>query len=49
MSLVYVSLALIIVGTLLFVLALVADMYVRQRKLQEEILYRLKKSNYKVK
>jgi hypothetical protein len=45
MSLVYVSLALIVVGSLLFVLALVADMYARQRKLQEEILYRLKKNN----
>ena len=44
MSLVYVSLVLIIVGVLLIVLALVADMYVRQRDLQEEILYRLKKN-----
>jgi glycosyltransferase involved in cell wall biosynthesis len=49
MSLAWVSLAMIIIGVLLFVLALVADMYVRQRKLQEEILYRLKKSNYKFK
>ena len=49
MSLAWVSLAMIIIGALLFVLALVADMYVRQRKLQEEILYRLKKSNYKFK
>jgi glycosyltransferase involved in cell wall biosynthesis len=46
MSLVWVSLALIIVGSMLFVLALVADMYVRQRELQEEILYRLKKEKY---
>jgi hypothetical protein len=49
MSLVWVSLALIIVGAMMFVLALVADMYVRQRNLQEEILYRLKKENYKLK
>ena len=47
MSLVWISLALIIVGVLMFVLALVADMYVRQRKLQEEIIYRLKKENYR--
>ena len=46
MSLVYVSLVLIIVGVLLVVLGLVADMYVRQRNLQEEILYRLKKREY---
>ena len=47
MSLVYISLVLIIVGVLLLVLALVAEMYVRQRELQEEILYRLKKSERK--
>jgi len=46
MSLVWVSLALIIVGALLVVLALVADMYVRQRRLQEEILYKLKSMEY---
>lgn len=46
MSLVYISLVLIIVGVLLVVLGLVADMYVRQRNLQEEILYRLKKKEY---
>jgi len=47
MSLVYISLVLIIVGVLMLVLALVAEMYVRQRELQEEILYRLKKSERK--
>lgn len=40
---IYASILLIIVGFLLLVLALVADMLDRQRKLQEEILYRLKK------
>ena len=43
MSLVYISLVLIIVGVLLVVLGLVADMLDRQRRLQEEILYRLRK------
>jgi len=33
----------IIVGFLMIVLALLADMLDRQRKLQEEILYKLKK------
>ena len=46
MFLVYVALVLIIMGLLMGVLALVADMYSRQRDLQEEILCRLKKMEY---
>lgn len=41
------SLVTIVVGLLLFVLALIADMNERQRKVEEEILYMLKKSSYK--
>ena len=43
MSLVYVSLVLIFGGALLGVVGFIAEMYLRQRELQEEILYRLKK------
>ncbi|MFH1257100.1 MAG: glycosyltransferase family 2 protein [Candidatus Diapherotrites archaeon] len=41
----YADIVLIVVGFLLIVLALIADMWDRQRKIQEEILYRLKKGN----
>jgi len=40
---VYLALVFVIVGFLLLVLALIADMSDRQRRLNEEILYRLKK------
>lgn len=40
---VYLDVVLIILGFLLMILALLADMMDRQRKIQEEILYRLKK------
>lgn len=43
-SLVIIGITLIILGFLLMILALIADMLSRQRKLQEEILYRLKKN-----
>ncbi len=43
MSLIYINIILLILGFLLIILALLADMFDRQRKLQEEILYRLKK------
>jgi glycosyltransferase involved in cell wall biosynthesis len=43
MWVVYADVVLIILGFLLVVLALLADMSDRQRKIQEEILYRLKK------
>jgi len=43
MSLVYVALVLIFGGALLGVVGFIAEMYLRQRELQEEILYRLKK------
>lgn len=46
LSLVYVGVVLIMVGALLLIMALIADMYFRQRLLQEEILYRLKKREY---
>jgi glycosyltransferase involved in cell wall biosynthesis len=46
LSLVYIGVVLILVGALLLVMALIADMYTRQRLLQEEILYRLKKGEY---
>ncbi len=46
LSLVYMGVVMIIVGALLFIMALIADMYSRQRILQEEILYRLKKREY---
>lgn len=39
----YADVVLIVVGFLLIILALIADMLDRQRKLQEEVLYRLKK------
>ena len=41
---IYVNVFLIIVGTMLIVLGLLADMLDRNRQLQEEVLYRLKKS-----
>ncbi len=47
LSLVYLGVVLIIVGALLLVIALIADMYNRQRLLQEEIIYRLKESKYR--
>ncbi len=43
----YADVVLIILGFLLIVLALIADMSDRQRKIQEEILYRLKKQEIK--
>jgi glycosyltransferase involved in cell wall biosynthesis len=46
MSFVYIGVVFIMVGALLLVMALIADMYSRQRLLQEEILYRLKKKEY---
>ena len=42
-SLVNISMLFLIIGFLLLILALIADMFDRHRKLQEEILYRLKK------
>ncbi len=42
-SLISIGIFLMVVGFLLIILALLADMYSRQRKLQEEILYQLKK------
>lgn len=47
MSLVYIGVVLIMVGALLLIMALIADMYSRQRLLQEEILYRLKEAKYR--
>lgn len=44
--LVYVNIFLIIVGMLLIVLGLIADMLDRNRKLQEEIIYRIKKNEF---
>ena len=41
------SLVPLIVGILLIILALIADMNDRQRKIEEEILYRLKKGNFR--
>ncbi|MBT4651743.1 glycosyltransferase family 2 protein [Candidatus Woesearchaeota archaeon] len=46
LSLVYLNVFLIIVGILLVILGLIADMLDRNRILQEEILYRLKKKEY---
>ncbi len=43
MWVVYADVILIVLGFLLMILALIADMLDRQRKLQEEILYRLRK------
>ena len=40
---VYANVFLIIIGVLLMILALLADMLDRNRKLQEDVLYRLKK------
>ena len=42
-SLIAVSGVIMIIGFLLLMLALIADMQGRQRRVQEEILYRLKK------
>ncbi len=42
-SLIDISMLLLIIGFLLIFLAFVADMFVRQRKILEEILYRLRK------
>jgi len=41
--LIYLGAFLFIFGVILMMIALVADMFVRQRKMQEEILYRLRK------
>jgi glycosyltransferase involved in cell wall biosynthesis len=46
-SLVNISMLFLIMGFLLLILALIADMFDRHRKLQEEILYRLKNKEYK--
>lgn len=43
---VYANIFLIIIGTLLIMLGLLADMLDRNRILQEEVIYRIKKSNY---
>jgi len=43
---VYADVILIILGFLLIILALLADMNDRQRKIQEEILYRIKKKGF---
>ena len=43
---VYANIFLIIVGSLLLVLGLLADMLDRNRQLQEEVLYRMKKEEY---
>src|SRR3989344_287581 len=43
---VYINIFLIIVGTLLIVLGLIADMLDRNRQLQEELLYRIKKKEF---
>ncbi|MEW5896438.1 MAG: glycosyltransferase family 2 protein [Nanoarchaeota archaeon] len=43
---VYINIFLIIVGMLLIVLGLIADMLDRNRKLQEEIIYRIKKKEF---
>ncbi len=47
MSLAYLNVVLIIIGFLLILLGLIADMLDRNRQLQEEILYRMKKKDYK--
>lgn len=46
LSLVYLGVVMIIVGALLLIMALIADMYSRQRLLQEEILFRLRNKEY---
>ena len=46
---VYADVILIVLGFLLIILALIADMLDRQRKLQEDILYQLKKEEFKKK
>ncbi len=46
LSLAYAAILLMFLGFLLVILALIADMNSRQRKLQEEILYRLKKKEF---
>ena len=46
MWVVYADVVLIVLGFLLMILALLADMLDRQRKLQEEILYRMKKREF---
>ncbi|MBR9683464.1 glycosyltransferase family 2 protein [Candidatus Woesearchaeota archaeon] len=43
MSLIYLNIFLIVIGFLLIILGLIADMLDRNRQLQEEILYKLKK------
>lgn len=46
MFLVYINVVLLFFGFLLIILAFLADMFDRQRKLQEEILFRLKKEKF---
>lgn len=46
LMLVYANIFMVIIGFLLIMLALIADMLDRSRKLQEEILYRMKKEYY---
>ncbi|MAG50561.1 glycosyl transferase family 2 [archaeon] len=46
MFLVYINVILLFFGFLLIILAFLADMFDRQRKLQEEILFRLKKEEF---
>ena len=45
-TLILVGAVLMLLGLLLFVLALIADMIYRQKKIQEEILYEQKKQKY---
>ncbi len=46
MFLIYINVVLLFFGFLLIILAFLADMFDRQRKLQEEILFRLKKEEF---
>ncbi len=46
MSVVYLNIFLIVIGFLFIILGLIADMLDRNRQLQEEILYRMKKKEY---
>ena len=42
----YANVFVVIVGSLLIILGLIADMLDRNRQLQEEVLYRIKKNEY---
>jgi len=46
MIIIYANVFLIIIGVMLIVLGLLADMLDRNRQLEEEILYRLKKQEF---